>query len=422
MAAPRFTTGWVHNLTTAPRSTDAGRIIAIASAFSAISLLCILIRLAQRWTVFKAFGLDDIAATCSMLLGTGYSLAAILQTQYGLGLTAADFPLINAVPFSRIQYIGGPIYCLATLGFKVSLLASYLRLAGFNQTYRYVLHAVLALVILNQLLYACLLSFACRPIAKQWDPALDGTCIDQLPTYFGLGGSSLGFDILIILLPFPILQRLQLDLSKKLALGCLFALGFFVSVIQIIRVRTIAALANYTDSAPIIVWSIVEIHTGVVIACMPAFAPLLKKAGSRVSHTYRSDSGSRKRKAGGAAGQATIGSTPQARRVSKGASLGNSLGTSFGAAKSTNEIEAADDEVMLWAAPQHKWPAETHAWSGDAHPVSELRAEGQTVEVRDEARWVLPRRESRGESGDPRAREITVVREVTVRTHLDDGR
>jgi len=67
----------------------------------------------------------------------------------------------------------------------VSLLASYLRLAGFNQTYRWVLYAAMTLVILNQLIYTFLLSFACRPIAKQWDPRLPGTCIHQLDTYFG---------------------------------------------------------------------------------------------------------------------------------------------------------------------------------------------------------------------------------------------
>ena len=138
MSAPPFTLGWVRNLDTAPSYTDAGKIIAIASTFSAISLLCILLRFAQRWKAFKAVGLDDIAAAFSMILGMGYSINAIFQTKYGLGLNAHEFPLANAVMFSRIQYIGGPIYCLAILGFKVSLLASYLRLAGFNRTYRYV--------------------------------------------------------------------------------------------------------------------------------------------------------------------------------------------------------------------------------------------------------------------------------------------
>jgi hypothetical protein len=65
----------------------------------------------------------------------------------------------------QVQYAGGPIYCIAILGFKVSLLASYLRVAGFNRTYRTVLYVAMGLVITNQVIYACLLSFACRPVS-----------------------------------------------------------------------------------------------------------------------------------------------------------------------------------------------------------------------------------------------------------------
>ncbi|KAK4892078.1 hypothetical protein LTR27_009428 [Elasticomyces elasticus] len=353
MAAPPLTVGWVHNLDTTTSSSDASRIIAIASAFSGISVLSIIVRLWQRWKIFKEIGLDDIAAASSMLLGIGYSINAIFQTRWGLGLNKNDFPPVNAVGFSRVQYVGGPIYCLAILGFKVSLLASYLRLAGFNRTYRQVLYVVIALVVINQLIYTFLLSFACRPVvsntlchamtAKQWNPALPGTCIDQLPTYFGLGGSSLGFDVLIILLPFPILRRLQLDVQKKVALGALFALGFFVSIIQIIRVRTISKLQNYTDSEPIIIWSIVEINLGVFIACTPSFAPLLKQFGKTVSNGYLTTSQAKRQKASTAA-------TPKSGNAGNRLSKINTFGT--GKSKSGVELEDGDDEVMLWGTTQ----------------------------------------------------------------------
>jgi hypothetical protein len=103
------------------------------------------------------------------------------------------------------------------LGFKVSLLGGYLRVAGFNRTYAIVLYVVLALVIVSQLIFTFLLSFACRPIARQWDPRVPGTCINTLPTYFALGGTSLAWDVLIIVLPFPILRRLQLDKRNKVS-------------------------------------------------------------------------------------------------------------------------------------------------------------------------------------------------------------
>jgi hypothetical protein len=50
---------------------------------------------------------------------------------------------------------------------------------------------------------------------------------------------------------------------EKIALMALFALGFFITIIQIIRIFTIKHLKTYTDSQPIVLWSQVEISLGV---------------------------------------------------------------------------------------------------------------------------------------------------------------
>lgn len=66
-----------------------------------------------------------------------------------------------------------------------------------------------------------------------------------------------------------------MKLRRKMALLCLFALGIFVTIVQIIRIQTITSLSNYLDSAEAIKWSIVETNVGIVIACVPTLAPLV---------------------------------------------------------------------------------------------------------------------------------------------------
>lgn len=78
-----------------------------------------------------------------------------------------------------------------------------------------------------------------------------------------LAGTSIGFDLLIIALPIPVLMNLQLRRRQKIALVVVFALGFFVTIIQIIRIFTVKNLKTYTDSKPIIIWSVVEISIAV---------------------------------------------------------------------------------------------------------------------------------------------------------------
>ena len=67
MPAPAFTVGWVQNLKKAPPSTDAGQVIALAVAFSAIAIISILLRVWSRWKVLNAGGLDDYVAAASMV-------------------------------------------------------------------------------------------------------------------------------------------------------------------------------------------------------------------------------------------------------------------------------------------------------------------------------------------------------------------
>jgi hypothetical protein len=88
-------------------------------------------------------------------------------------------------------------------------------------------------------------------------------------------GTSLIFDLIIIALPLPVLITLHLRLRQKAALIALFALGFFVTIIQVIRVFTIKNLKTYTDSQPIILWSVVEISLGVSPPSLPSLYILL---------------------------------------------------------------------------------------------------------------------------------------------------
>lgn len=63
-----------------------------------------------------------------------------------------------------MQYDGGPIYTMALLGFKVSLLAAYIRIGGFVKTYKTVLIVAIVACVCNQLAFTFLLLFACRPV------------------------------------------------------------------------------------------------------------------------------------------------------------------------------------------------------------------------------------------------------------------
>ncbi|KAF4249089.1 hypothetical protein CNMCM8057_007566 [Aspergillus fumigatus] len=182
--------GWVYNLKTPDPHSQVPRVIAICLVFPIVAFLAVLLRLYVRIHTKRAAGVDDYAALFSSILAIAYGAISIAQSRWGLGLDAKYFPKENVVPFSRVQYAGGPVYTLALLGFKVSLLASYLRIGGFVKAYRTVIIAVIVACVCNQLAFTFVLCFACRPIARQWDMSIQGSCIDTVASYYGRSARS----------------------------------------------------------------------------------------------------------------------------------------------------------------------------------------------------------------------------------------
>lgn len=79
-----------------------------------------------------------------------------------------------------------------------------------------------------------------------------------------------------MLLPLPTLIQTQIPIRKKVVLLCLFTLGIFITVVQIIRFHSIQTLVNPIDSANPIMWSMVEGNLGIITTCIPTLAPLIR--------------------------------------------------------------------------------------------------------------------------------------------------
>lgn len=68
--------------------------------------------------------------------------------------------------------------------------------------------------------------FFCDPVHKSWLPETPGRCGNSILMYIVLASTDLTIDVIILMLPMPILWSLQLPTPKKLALTFVFGLGF----------------------------------------------------------------------------------------------------------------------------------------------------------------------------------------------------
>lgn len=76
--------------------------------------------------------------------------------------------------------------------------------------------------------------FQCVPLAGAWDLVRMKTahCINRNSFYRGISIASLITDVLILLMPFPVIWGLNNSIKRKLSLCALFALGSLYVVSQ----------------------------------------------------------------------------------------------------------------------------------------------------------------------------------------------
>ncbi|OPB36544.1 PTH11 GPCR protein [Trichoderma guizhouense] len=287
--------GWVLNATEAINDeSQYPTIIAICVVLSVVSIAVVGTRL---WIRFKARGLasDDWMSLLSVVFALIYSILCIVQTRYGLGLPIKDRPPANLIPYTRVNYAGRPIYQIGISFFKIALLISYLRLLkGTDQkTYRYVVFGTILLVFLAHLGCALSLILACHPVDKSWNPLKAGTCLAAGPSFTGYAVVTIVSDIIVAILPLPVLLKLNIQTSKKVGLIAIFLLGLFTTICSILRYTQINRISNGDgNSTMLVLWGTIEFNVGNMVSSLPFLAPVfMRKAKEyRTKNSYNNGS------------------------------------------------------------------------------------------------------------------------------------
>jgi hypothetical protein len=123
--------------------------------------------------------------------------------------------------------------------------------------------------------------FQCQPVNKSWIRNAPGTCLDHLMLWRVNAIYNIMSDIIIILLPFPVLRSLGLPTAQFLGLALIICCGIFVIVTAILRYTTLDAAGHAPDptagTLTSTVWTQAEAFVAVVCACLPMLRVLLQR-------------------------------------------------------------------------------------------------------------------------------------------------
>ncbi|KAM0478815.1 hypothetical protein ACHAP7_005971 [Fusarium lateritium] len=166
-------------------------------------------------------------------------------------------------------------YNIALAAIKTTFLVQYYRAIGVRQ-YKKAYMVALVIVSAWSVSQILLNTLACIPVSAFWDHSVGGSCVPNNPSWYINAAGNIVTDILIILLPLPILRELRLGRRQKWILISIFCLGFFTCMISIIRIKFLSITDDITwNNVEAAAWSVSELCSGIICACLPTLRPLV---------------------------------------------------------------------------------------------------------------------------------------------------
>ena len=179
---------------------------------------------------------------------------------------------------------------------KTSICLFYLTLAKNQRIYKWLTVSTLLVVNIAGTALTVLNIVQCRPVSAGFkDPVpVTAHCTDIVTLYLSSAPVNIITDLSLLFLPMPILTGMRLPRNQKIILVVTFGFGAFVAVVDVIRIAYLqsASIARLQDTTGLMaarqgdfswnaslsfMWSAIEVHVGIICACVPGVKPLASK-------------------------------------------------------------------------------------------------------------------------------------------------
>ncbi|KAJ5199292.1 hypothetical protein N7472_004496 [Penicillium cf. griseofulvum] len=311
-----------------PRGEQA---MVISVVFTGLATCFVAMRMFTRVKLMRRVEANDWMVIIALVNSYVFMGLDIVECVSGIGTHIKDIPPAILERQMKAFWLTIPFYNAAVLCAKASILMQYWRVFP---THRMRVVCWIMITILGIYgTWAVISAFLnCIPVAKFWDPTMEGFCLDKTKLWFSNAGMHISTDIAILVIPIPALMAVDLPRRQKIALMIMFGLGGFVCITSIVRLISLKKIADSSDptfdNVGAASWSAIECNTGIICACLPTLKPLIARIFPGMISTFN-------------ASRTTRGDTTQ------GNSDWNGDASTLGAPGEEHEYGAGDPERVL---------------------------------------------------------------------------
>ncbi|KAJ5419382.1 uncharacterized protein N7487_002932 [Penicillium crustosum] len=214
-------------------------------ALCVLMLILAVVSIALRcWSIWgspnRKFGYDDAFAILTLPFIIAEFALAFYWISLGLGRHSATLPISNQLAGPKLIFAAAYLYDLCITLPKLSVLCFYYRVLRRGATWVIpTLWAVGALCVCWLIGSGLLTTFQCTPINAAWQAVPGARCFTQWKFFTGTAAPSAILDLIILLIPLPLLWSLHMSKAKKAMLIGLFICGYSVVILSIGRLITL---------------------------------------------------------------------------------------------------------------------------------------------------------------------------------------
>ncbi|KAI0006986.1 hypothetical protein F4779DRAFT_594136 [Xylariaceae sp. FL0662B] len=242
-----------------------------------LAALFVAIRLCNSWRKAKKFLIEDyISILALVLLATEYQLRYIIQKKYERHVQSQN-------PADIITYITSTeiaqtiISAFLSFFAKIPIFILYIRLFGVVKWVRLVSYLAISATLLQFVAGSSVVIATCYPGRHVLDGDFVAECLrwdNGVVLWNGI--IAVVTDIVLFVIPFPIIVSLQLPRNKKTGLAVMFLVGILGIAIGTFSLywRILAFLSGSKGTLTLVLSTTGECSIAIIIGCVPAIPPL----------------------------------------------------------------------------------------------------------------------------------------------------
>ncbi|KAK7906407.1 hypothetical protein PG985_016413 [Apiospora marii] len=269
--------------------TKVPTVIGVSVFLMAFAATSVAARFYTRVRILRMTGLDDWLIMFALTLVMGHGILQCCMTRFNLGrhvgfLTRKD----EFTTFMQMFYASLVTYNAALMAIKLAFLAQYYRITAVGGASRRTLIIVSCVIGLWCTSQMVIVIFQCQPISGFWSPTPNTVCVPSFPGLYISAAGNIATDLMIVILPLPMIRRLHLAPAQKAVLSFVFCLGLVTTAISLLRLQYLKVSPDLTwDIADSNLCSLAEISSGIICACLPTLKPLAAQCFPKLFSTLR---------------------------------------------------------------------------------------------------------------------------------------